>query len=100
MLFHSQHIPGSAAAWRNMSHALGTSCRVFLVLSSVSLIQSFPFLALGESCTKCYCGVPDVFHIPVVFIPTVLTKHLFPLPHSKAGPKQRQVEKAAPEHFS
>lgn len=43
-LFHSQHIPGSAAAWRNMSHALGTSCRVFLVLSSVFLdpILSLP----------------------------------------------------------
>lgn len=83
-LFHSQHIPSSAAAWRNMSHTLDTSSRVFLVLSSVSWIQSFPFLALGESCTQCYCGAFDLFHIPVVFIPIVLTKHLFSLPHSKA----------------
>lgn len=98
-VFHSQHIPSSAAAWRNMSHALGTSSRAFLELSSVSLIQSFPFFAVVESCTQCHCGASDVFHVPGVFIPIVLTKHLVQLPHSKAGQKWRQVEKPAPEHF-
>lgn len=62
-LFHSQHIASSAVAWRNVSHALGTSSRAFLVLSSVSLIHSFLFLALGESCTQCYCALLLIYFI-------------------------------------